>query len=74
MRHVSSPQPGDLVFFAGSPIDPPPGHVGIVVSPARHLMIDAYGAGTVVRYDRYGPRATAPGLQNVVGFTEAGAG
>jgi len=49
---TSSPAPGDLVFFVGDPIDPPPGHVGIIVSPGR--MIDAPFAGTTVRYDNYG--------------------
>jgi cell wall-associated NlpC family hydrolase len=71
MQHVSSPQPGDLVFFTGSPIDAPPGHVGIVVNPARHLMIDAYGSGTAVRYDTYGLPSSAPGLSDPTGFADA---
>jgi cell wall-associated NlpC family hydrolase len=41
--HVSSPQPGDLVFFGY-----PAYHVGIYVSPGR--MIDAQRPGTTVGY------------------------
>lgn len=71
--HVTSPQAGDLVFFAGADGTPSsPGHVGIVVSPARHLMIDAYTAGTYVRYDTYGLPSSAPGLTDPVGFTDPG--
>jgi len=43
LRRVSSPQPGDLVFFGY-----PAYHVGIYVSPGR--MIDAQRPGTVVGY------------------------
>jgi cell wall-associated NlpC family hydrolase len=72
-QRVSSPRPGDLVFFAGSDGTPTsPGHVGIVVDPARHLMVDAYATGTWVRYDTYGPGESAPGLDPVVGFTDPG--
>jgi cell wall-associated NlpC family hydrolase len=73
-RHVSKPVAGDLVFFAGADGTPTsPGHVGMVVDPARNLMVDAYGAGTYVRYDGYG-RSAAPGtgLGAVVGFTDPG--
>jgi cell wall-associated NlpC family hydrolase len=71
-RHVSIPVPGDLVFFAGSDGTPTsPGHVGIVVDPARHTMIDAFGAGTYVRQEGYGPAASpGTGLSAVVGFTD----
>jgi hypothetical protein len=71
-KHVSTPRPGDLVFFAGSDGTPTaPGHVGIVTDPARHQMIDAYSAGTYVRYDGYGPAASpGTGLDAVVGFTD----
>lgn len=72
--HVSSPQPGDLVFFAGADgTAASPGHVGLVVDPARHLMIDAYGAGTVVREETYGLPGSAPGLAGPVGFTDPAA-
>src|SRR5580658_6103892 len=37
---------GDLVFFVGAEIDPPPGHVGILVAPG--VMIDAPTTGEVV--------------------------
>ena len=43
LRRVSSPQPGDLVFFGY-----PAYHVGIYVSPGR--MIDAQRPGTVIGY------------------------
>jgi cell wall-associated NlpC family hydrolase len=72
-KQVTDPQPGDLVFFAGADGTPSsPGHVGIVVSPARHLMIDAYATGWPVEYDTYGPGATMGGLSVVVGFTNPG--
>jgi cell wall-associated NlpC family hydrolase len=71
-RHVPVSQvvPGDLVFFAGSDGTPTaPGHVGIVTG--KNTMIDAYAAGTGVRYDTFGP-AAAPGtgLGTVTGFTD----
>ena len=70
--HISAPQPGDLVFFTGAlqPGETPPGHVGLVVDPARHLMIDAYGPGAGIRYDSYGLPGSAPGLSDPVGFTD----
>jgi cell wall-associated NlpC family hydrolase len=68
---VSNPQPGDLVFFAGADGTPSaPGHVGIVVDPARHLMIDAYANGFPVEYDTFGLAASKPGLSDPVGFTQ----
>lgn len=71
--HVSTPEAGDLVFFAGADgTDSAPGHVGIVTDPARHLMIDAYTPGTDVRYDTYGLASSAPGLADPVGFTNPG--
>jgi peptidoglycan DL-endopeptidase CwlO len=70
-RQVSTPEPGDLVFFAGvDGTDSAPGHVGIVTDPARHLMIDAYAAGIPVRYDTYGLPSSAEGLSDPVGFTD----
>jgi cell wall-associated NlpC family hydrolase len=71
-QHVSVPVAGDLVFFAGSDGTPSsPGHVGIVVDPARHTMIDAYATGTYVRYDGYGSAASpGTGLGAVVGYTD----
>jgi peptidoglycan DL-endopeptidase CwlO len=65
--HVSDPEPGDLVYFTGSPIDPPPGHVGLVVGP--HLMIDAYGSGVPVQEQSFGLPDSAPGLADPWGYT-----
>jgi cell wall-associated NlpC family hydrolase len=68
---VSQSEPGDLVFFAGADGTPAaPGHVGLVVDPARHLMIDAYGAGTVIREETWGLPGSAPGLADPVGYTD----
>ena len=69
LRHVSAPGPGDLVYFTGSSIDAPPGHVGIVVNPGRHLMIDAYASGYPVEYDTYGAGASKLSLSQPWGFT-----
>jgi cell wall-associated NlpC family hydrolase len=67
---VTTPAAGDLVFFAGGDGTPAsPGHVGIVIDPARHLMIEAYAAGYPVRISVYGLPAAAPGDGTVVGFT-----
>jgi cell wall-associated NlpC family hydrolase len=67
---ASQAQPGDLVFFAGADgTSAAPGHVGIVVNPATHTMIDAYATGYPVEYDTYGLYASKAGLSPVVGFT-----
>jgi peptidoglycan DL-endopeptidase CwlO len=67
---ASQARPGDLVFFAGADGTPAaPGHVGIVVNPATHTMIDAYATGYDVEYDTYGLPASKGGLSPVVGFT-----
>jgi cell wall-associated NlpC family hydrolase len=73
--HVASPQAGDLVFFAGGDGTPSsPGHVGIVVDPARHVMIEAYATGYPVRYSQYGTPGSAPGDQDPAGFTDPAGG
>jgi cell wall-associated NlpC family hydrolase len=54
---------GDLVFFVGAEIDPPPGHVAIVVTPGR--MIDAPFTGALVRYDNYAP---GTGPNQIIGY------
>lgn len=54
---------GDLVFFVGAEIDPPPGHVGIVVTPGT--MIDAPFTGVDVRQDHY---ADGPGVNRIIGY------
>jgi cell wall-associated NlpC family hydrolase len=71
---VTNPAPGDLVFFAGSDgTDADPGHVGIVVNPARHLMIDAYASGWPITEETYGLPSSRDGLADPVGFTAPGA-
>jgi cell wall-associated NlpC family hydrolase len=71
---VSAPQAGDLVFFAGGDgTTAAPGHVGLVVDPGRHLMIEAYAAGYPVRYSQYGTPGSAPGDQDPVGYTDPAA-
>ncbi|MGD0553423.1 MAG: NlpC/P60 family protein [Streptosporangiaceae bacterium] len=63
-------QPGDLVFFAGADgTMTDPGHVGIVINPATHTMIDAYATGFNVEIDTYGLSTSKGGLSPVVGFT-----
>jgi peptidoglycan DL-endopeptidase CwlO len=70
---VPAPARGDLVFFAGADGTPTsPGHVGIVVSPAAHTMVEAYAAGFPVRLSTYGLQSSAPGDQVVVGYTDPG--
>jgi cell wall-associated NlpC family hydrolase len=71
---VSAAAPGELVFFAGGDgTATAPGHVGLVVDPARHLMIEAYAAGFAVRYSTFGLPGSPPGDQDPVGFTRPGA-
>lgn len=66
LHHVSVPVPGDLVFFTGSSIDPPPGHVGLVISSNK--MIEAYGAGVPVRVSSFGIANSPPGDESPTGF------
>ena len=67
---ASQVQPGDLVFFAGADGTPAaPGHVGIVLNPAAHTMIDAYTTAFPVEEDTYGLPGSKGGLSPVVGFT-----
>jgi cell wall-associated NlpC family hydrolase len=74
-QQVSTPEPGDLVFFPGADgTAASPGHVGIVVDPTRNLMIDAYASGFPVEYDTYGPGASKQGLSDPVGFTDPARG
>jgi cell wall-associated NlpC family hydrolase len=71
---VAVPKRGDLVFFAGGDgTVSAPGHVGLVLNPARHLMIDAYETGMPVEYDTYGLPTSRGGL-DPVGFTDPAAG
>ena len=67
---VTNPQAGDLVFFAGGDGTwASPGHVGIVIDPAHHLMIEAYATGYPIRISVYGLPNAPPGDEQVVGFT-----
>jgi cell wall-associated NlpC family hydrolase len=67
---ASQAQPGDLVFFAGADgTSAAPGHVGIVLDPAAHTMIDAYTTAFPVEEDTYGLPTSKGGLSPVVGFT-----
>lgn len=73
LPHVSSPARGDLVFFAGSDgTASSPGHVGTVLNPAKHTMIEAYATGYPIRVSTYGLPSSAPGDTNPVGFADPG--
>ena len=73
-RRVAVPRPGDLVFFAGGDGTPTaPGHVGIVIDPARHLMIDAYATGWGVVVQTYGLSSSPGGDSPVIGYTDPAA-
>lgn len=63
-ERVTVPLPGDLVFFEGAELDPPPGHVGIVIAPG--LMIDAPHTGTVVQQASYGTNGS--GVNRFMGY------
>jgi peptidoglycan DL-endopeptidase CwlO len=70
---VSTPEPGDLVFFAGSDgTDAAPGHVGLVIGPDQ--MIEAYATGYPVRVSAFGDSAAAPGDEHPVGYTSPAGG
>jgi cell wall-associated NlpC family hydrolase len=67
---ASQVQPGDLVFFAGADGTPAaPGHVGIVLDPQKHTMINAYTTSFPVEEDTYGLPTSKGGLSPVTGFT-----
>lgn len=70
---VGSPQPGDLVFFAGADgTRAAPGHVGIVLG--GHWMVEAYATGYRIRVSQFGTAASAPGDGNPVGFVDPALG
>lgn len=65
VKRVSTPTPGDLVFFTGAPEEAgPPGHVAFVVAPG--VMLDAPHQGTSVSIQHYAPTGT--GENQVVGY------
>ena len=69
---VSTPKPGDLVFFAGADgTATAPGHVGLVIGNGE--MIEAYASGFPVRVSAYGTASSPPGDQDPVGFTDPAA-
>jgi cell wall-associated NlpC family hydrolase len=69
LPHVSSPVPGDLVYFTGllNPGESPPGHVGVVIG--SHEMIDAYGVGTGVVRQSFGVAGSPQGLTDPMGYS-----
>lgn len=75
LPHVTSPLPGDLVFFPGGDGGTwsSPGHVAIVTGP--HRIIQAYAAGTGVIASTYGlassPQGTGAGT--VIGYARPAA-
>jgi len=70
---VSTPEPGDLVFFVGADGTwSAPGHVAIYVGP--HELIDAYATGFNVQEQSFGLPSSWGGLQTPVGYTDPAAG
>jgi hypothetical protein len=58
---------GDLCFIVGAEIDPPPGHVMIVVNPGNpDKVIDEPYTGAVCRYDSYS--RSGSGVNQLVGY------
>jgi cell wall-associated NlpC family hydrolase len=51
--HAGQERPGDLVFFDYKPGHSGPGHVGIVMDPAKGLMIVAPHTGDHVKIQSY---------------------
>lgn len=47
LPHVSHLEPGDLVLAVGSPIDPPPGHVGMYIGHGNVLQAAGPPVGIV---------------------------
>jgi cell wall-associated NlpC family hydrolase len=67
---VSSPEPGDLVFFPGADGSwAQPGHVGLVTGPQQ--MIQAYAPGTPIGSYPYDANGALPGTGpgTVIGWT-----
>jgi cell wall-associated NlpC family hydrolase len=69
LPHVSSPQPGDLVYAPGSDgTASSPGHVGLVISGGR--VIQAYATGSPVNVVSLS--AFAAGAGGIVGYARPG--
>lgn len=69
LPHVTTPRPGDLVFFAGEDGTwDAPGHVGLVTGP--NTMIQAYATGTPIGTYPFGTAAALEGTgeDTVVGY------
>ena len=68
LPHVSSPQPGDLVFFPGSDGTwSAPGHVALVIGGGQ--MIQAYAAGTPIEVSPL----SGDGAGGIVGYADPAA-
>lgn len=71
LRHVTTPEPGDLVFFPGSDGSwSSPGHVALVTGP--HQMIEAYATGFPVMSATFGLPTSLPGTGagDVIGYAQ----
>ena len=66
---ASQVQPGDLVSSPELTTLAAPDHVGIVLNPAAHTMINAYTTAFPVEEDTYGFADSKGGLSPVTGFT-----
>lgn len=71
LPHVTSPQPGDLVFFIGSAdggTRAAPGHVALYLGP--HRILQAYGTGTPILISSFGLSRSLQGVQagDIVGY------
>ncbi len=66
LPHVAKPRPGDLAFFVGSPIDPPPGHVVLYIGHGK--VIQAYATGYPVMVSTLASLASS----GFVGFARPG--
>ena len=67
LPHVSSPQPGDLVFFPGADGTwAAPGHVALVISSTQ--MIQAYATGTPIEISPL----NGGGAGGIVGYARPG--
>jgi peptidoglycan DL-endopeptidase CwlO len=66
LPHVRRLEPGDLVLAVGSPVDPPPGHVGLYLGDG--LVEQAYATGYPIDIVSLGTFGAAAG--GIVGFAE----